>query len=390
MRSASNICFVVTDSISFNVLYRGQLEYLSEYGCQITLICGGTGFELEKLRARNVGTVVDLGFVREPRLWQDILSFLRLLWHFFLNRYDLVVISTPKTLLLGSLAAFITRQPRRVAFFQGRVYENFRGLKRKIYRLFDSVTIACAHQLLFVSKSLMTEFLKELPAAASKAWVLGGGSGNGVCAWTFSPDSVPPARISALRSELGIAASDRVVIVVGRMCRDKGLTEIADVVRRLTDAARRIQFLFVGPIEDPEAARQLQQMEAAGSVSHVDFVSDVVPYFALADLHLFLSHREGFGNVAIEAAAMGVPTIAFDVVGVRDSVAKGISGWRFAFGDTAAVADAIRRFCDGALGSYQFSIDCRKWAIEQFDQRKVWAAYADFYGLRTGSVSQKH
>jgi glycosyltransferase involved in cell wall biosynthesis len=329
--------------------------------------------------------VVDLGFIREPRLWKDILSFVRILWHFLLNRYDLVVVTTPKVLLLGSLAAFLTRQPRRVAFFQGRVYENFRGLRRKIYRLFDALTIACVHQLLFVSRSLKAEFVKELPVAARKAWVLGDGSGNGVCPKTFSPDNVPQSRISALRSELGIAASDRVVIVVGRLCRDKGLTEIADVVQRLADTASNIHFLLVGPVEDSEAAEQLQQLKGAGSVSHVDFVSDVVPYFALADVHLFLSHREGFGNVAIEAAAMGVPTIAFDVVGIRDSVAEGISGWRFPFGDTAAVADALRRFFDGALGVHQSPIDCRRWAIEQFNQKKVWESYAAFYELRIGS-----
>lgn len=173
------------------------------------------------------------------------------------------------------------------------------------------------------------------------------------------------------------------MIVVGRICQDKGLTEISDIVRRLADTAPEIRFLFVGPVEDPKAAEQLRQLESVGSVSHVDFVSDVVPYFALADVHLFLSHREGFGNVAIEAAAMGVPTIAFDVVGIRDSVAEGISGWRFAFRDTAAVADAIQRFCNGELGGRQSSIDARKWAIEQFDQKKVWNAYADFYGLRT-------
>src|SRR5690606_2206871 len=163
------------------------------------------------------------------------------------------------------------------------------------------------------------EFANELPVVASKARVLGSGSGNGVCAQTLSPSRVAQSHISALRNQLGIAASDRVVIVVGRICRDKGLIEIADVVKRLADAAPTICFFLMGPVEDPEAAEQLQQLKAAGSAIHVDFVSDVAPYFALANLHLFLSHREGFGNVAIEAAAMGVPTIAFDVVGIRDS-----------------------------------------------------------------------
>lgn len=383
---AFKICFVVTDAVSFNALYRGQLEYLAEHGYHLTLICGGVHVELERLRARNVGQVIDLELVREPRPWVDALSLLRLLWHFASNRYDLVVTTTPKALLLGSIAAFIMRQPRRVAFFQGRVYENFRGVRRKVYRLFDRLTIACMHEVLFVSRSLMTEVVNELPAAEKKGRVLGNGSGNGVCMQKFSPEAVSPDQLSSLRCELGIGDSELVVLVVGRICRDKGLAEISDVAERVAASKLGIRFVFVGPTEGAEADEQLKRLIATGSAIHVNFTQDVVPYFALADIHLFLSHREGFGNVAIEAAAMGIPTIAFDVVGIRDSVAEGISGHRFPFGDTASVASAILNLCGDRESISQRFDDARQWAAASFSQKYVWSNYADFYaGLQASS-----
>ena len=70
---AKKLCFVVTDAISFNVLYRGQLEYLANSGCELTLICGGSSAQLDTLRARNIGRVIDYGLVRSPSVWRDLL-----------------------------------------------------------------------------------------------------------------------------------------------------------------------------------------------------------------------------------------------------------------------------------------------------------------------------
>src|SRR5690606_22406410 len=122
---------------------------------------------------------------------------------------------------------------RRVALFQGRVYENFRGGRRLVYRLFDRITVSCVHEVLFVSHSLMAKFIVEIPAASEKGQVLGNGSGNGICPQTFSPEAVPTERIEAIRHELELSESDFVILVVGRICMDKGLAEIAQVAEGL-------------------------------------------------------------------------------------------------------------------------------------------------------------
>jgi len=300
-----------------------------------------------------------------------------MLWHFCFHRYDLVVTSTPKALLLGSIAACLTMQGRRAAFFQGRVYENFRGLRRKLYRLFDRVSVACVHEVLFVSRSLMSEFVAEIPAAARKGRVLGDGSGNGVDTLAFSPDAVRAERIDAIRQELDLSASDFVALVVGRICSDKGLNELAQVAERM--AGTRLRLVLVGSPEGDPIKMQLEELVATRGVRHVSFTTEVASYFALADVHLFLSHREGFGNVAIEAAAMGVPTIAFDVVGVRDSVENGVSGIRVPFGDVDAVVVELHKLMQDARHGQGNFTSARQWVEARFARERVWAAYADFY-----------
>src|SRR5690606_36558037 len=122
------ICFIVTDAISFNTLCKGQLEYFSS--CKqfdITLICGGDEQQIEILRARNIGRIVKMPLLRQPNLSID-LKCLFLLWKYLItHRFDVIVYSTPKALLLGSLASFLSFQRNRIALVRGRVYENYLG-----------------------------------------------------------------------------------------------------------------------------------------------------------------------------------------------------------------------------------------------------------------------
>ena len=125
------LCIIVTDAISFNVLYEDQLEYLSNNAVQLTLICGGSNEEIFKLRERCVGKVVNLGFVRKTSIFIDALVLLRLIWHFIWNRYPTVIYTT-LALLLGSIASFFTRQEKS-CLLSGSCLRKFCRSLRKIY-----------------------------------------------------------------------------------------------------------------------------------------------------------------------------------------------------------------------------------------------------------------
>lgn len=368
------VCLVVTDVISFNVLYRGQLEYLSAKGFRLTLLCGGSEREIELLRRRNVGDVVPVALVRTPRLFADLTALFQLLVHFIKFRYDVVLVTTPKAILVGSIAAWLGRQPRRVVFFQGRAYETFTGLSRRLYMAFDRLAAWCADEVLFVSPSLMAEFVNCAPIFARKGQVLGAGSGNGVSATRF----VPVASETSLRRSLGIDNDDFVALTVGRVRPDKGLAELDGVAEIAERSGISVKFVLVGPVENG-CEQALSHLLARGNVIHVGYIDDVAPYFAMADVHVFLTHREGFGNVAVEAAAMGVPTIAFDVVGVRDSVANGVTGVRVPFGDVEAVWCEIESiYRDPVAAARQYS-GARQWVLDNFPQDRVWARFGEFY-----------
>lgn len=370
------ICFIMTDAVSFNVLGKGQLEYFSSNNeVELTLICGGEKQNIEHLKSRSLGEIVVMPLLRKPSLFKDAFCLLLLLNFFIKNRFDLVVYSTPKALLLGSIATFFTRQSNRVAIVQGRVYENFYGLKRKIFESFDKLSFNFSHKVIFVSSSLMNKVVDEKIISNNKALILGSGSFNGVDINRFSP-KLDEDRI-ILRSNLRIDENAFVICTVGRICRDKGIKDLENIVN--LNISNKILFLVVGVIEDEFSEKIINNLKQKDNFIHLPHTSSIQDIFSISDLHLFLSYREGFGNVALEAASCNIPTFAYNVVGVKDSVQHEITGLRFDFQDIESIAEAIAEAVKNPKTFKERFSKARTWAVENFEQKQVWENYLNFY-----------
>jgi glycosyltransferase involved in cell wall biosynthesis len=369
---ATTICLVATDAISFNVLYRDQLEYFKQRGLHLTMVCGGSQTELERLRERKVGRVVDLGFVRWPAPLRDAYCLSRLILHFFANRYDVVLSTTPKAILLGSIASWITRERNRIVFFQGRVYENATGLKRRLFAWLDRLAIHLSTHAIFVSRSLLAAYEAEHLLPVGRGQVVGAGSVSGVDTERFAADRFMAAEVSAMKRALVIPDTALVATTIGRVCKDKGLGELKALAQAFVNDD--IVFVVVGAVDRGHEGLA-STLFAMPNVRHVPFTTEVAKYFAIADIHLFLSHREGFGNVAVEAASCGVPTVAFDVVGVKDSVADGVSGIRVPLGDLVAVRRVLEvGMQSGPAFRSRFS-GARAWVESTYSRERVWQTY---------------
>lgn len=369
------ICFIVTDAISFNVLCRGQLEYFRDHSdLDITLISGGSNKELDLLRKRGAGKVINAKFQRKPSPIQDARSLVFLIHYLRSDHFDLIVYSTPKALLLGSIAGTFSLKSKKIAVVHGRVYENFKGLKKSIFQAFDKLSFFTSNKILFVSKSLRQNYVDEKIIDNKTGKVIGQGSFNGVDVSIFQP--VNSEEKLSLRTELGLPHDSFLVCIVGRICVDKGIRDIKLLAE--SQKNKRLKFVFVGSFEDDKSREVVKEITERNQGYYLPHTPRVYEIFQCSDLHLFLSHREGFGNVAVEAASCGTPTFAYDVVGVKDSVNNGISGQRFKFQDISAVSQAITESVHNDDFEQRYS-SARDWVVENFDQEKVWDNYLKFY-----------
>ncbi|MEQ1945797.1 MAG: glycosyltransferase [Bryobacteraceae bacterium] len=133
------------------------------------------------------------------------------------------------------------------------------------------------------------------------------------------------------------------VLTVGRITEQKGIDVLMRAVRELPQVVLCVagEGHLRGELED--LARSL------GIEERVRFLgarSDVPQLLAAADVYVQSSRWEGFGLAAVEAMASGLPVVVSDVPGLSDVV--GNAGLKFAMGDSAGLARAIRALTDNA------------------------------------------
>jgi phosphatidylinositol alpha-1,6-mannosyltransferase len=157
------------------------------------------------------------------------------------------------------------------------------------------------------------------------------------------------------------ALTDRTLLLsVGRLSARKGLREfVARCLPRIVAARPEAMLLIVGDAPNQALHAQAQTPDSiravareAGVADNLLFLGTITDYkeletvYRAADVHVFPVREipgdpEGFGMVAVEAAAHGLPTIAFATGGVIDAVAEGQSGRLITPGDYAGFADAV-------------------------------------------------
>jgi len=156
---------------------------------------------------------------------------------------------------------------------------------------------------------------------------------RGVDTELFTPDR----RSEVLRASWGVKPDTLVAAVVGRVAPEKNLALAARAFEALAARHPDAKLLVVGdgPSLDAMKASHPQYIYAGMRTGE-----DLATHYASADLFLFPSTTETFGNVATEALASGLPVVGYDYAAVAERVESGVNGWRVPMGDEAAFVSA--------------------------------------------------
>jgi glycosyltransferase involved in cell wall biosynthesis len=140
----------------------------------------------------------------------------------------------------------------------------------------------------------------------------------------------PGWRDAALRAQWGLADDDLAVLCVGRLAVEKNLDLAIRAFRAIEVAHPRARLVLVGDGPQRAALRAAHRDVLFAGTQRGDALSR---HFASADLFVFPSLSETFGNVTLEAMASGLPTVAFDYGAAREHLADGRHGALVAPGD---------------------------------------------------------
>lgn len=367
------LCFVATIPDVVHSFMKGHIRAAAEKW-PVAIIANPERAELlQDLDARFIA----LDIRRKVSPWRDLLVLIRLAQLFRRERFDLVHSIMPKTGLLAMLAAMLAGVPVRMHTFTGQVWANKRGWKRAALRMFDRLIVAFATHVLVDSPSQRDFLVSEGVLKPGKGIVIGHGSICGVDAHQFHPDA--QAR-DAVRAEMDIGAEQTVILFLGRLNRDKGMLDLAAAFADI--AARRpdVVLVLVGAEEDVPYARVREICgEYHKRLRRVDFTPDPQRYMAAADIFCLPSYREGFGQVIIEAAASGVPTVASRIYGITDAVEDGKTGLLFAAGDIAALTKNLSVLIEDKALRRNMGEAARVRALELFASGKITGELVGLY-----------
>ena len=341
-------CRLVTTSLTARVLLANQLRGLTDVAW--TVVSG------DDYPDPPAGVEVIHVPIRREFALSDVTAFVRLWRTLARRRFDFVQTHTPKASFLGLPAARLAGS-RAVYTIHGSLYFAGNGRLANVAGwCFERWCCQWAHQVLVQSR----EDERVLPRVGicprrKVAYV-----GNGIVVDRFL-EPVEPA----------LASARPIVVMVGRLVREKGCADFLALARNLAGTA---DFVHVGPSEhdqsDALSEEEVRRATDDGTVTFVGAVDDVRPYLAAATVVVLPSYREGIPRVAMEASVMGRPVVAYDVRGVREVIDPG-TGLLVGRGDTDALDALVAELVADPERCAALGAECRRWVADRFSEDQV-------------------
>jgi lipopolysaccharide/colanic/teichoic acid biosynthesis glycosyltransferase len=385
---------ITTVPISLKLLLGGQLAHFSKLDFNVLAVSSG-GREIDDGRIDGVPHYV-VPMTRRVTPLQDLVSLFRLIKIIRKFKPDIVHTHTPKAGLLGMMAAWMCGIPVRMHTVAGLPLMEKTGLFRKLLVLIERLTYFCATDVYPNSSGLMSFIEREI-FRGPKLKIIGHGSSNGIDVSYFSRQETILNDALNIRRKYGIGESDLVFSFVGRVVRDKGISELTGAYRRCRSSLgneRRLFLLIVGPLEqelDPLDPEQLQFLRNDPQVVLAGYQSDVRPWIIASDVFIFPSYREGFPNVVMQACCLEVPSIVSDINGCNEIIDHGSTGLIVKPKDEEVLFNAMRRMVTDESLRRRFAISARKKVVSDFDQRFVWKQIENEYNrLLAGKSDTSH
>jgi len=206
--------------------------------------------------------------------------------------------------------------------------------------------------------------------------------GSGVDTERYREEAVKLDEIIELRRELGITPDSRVILMISRLIRTKGVLQFAEAALTIRSQYPKWHFVLVGARDDSSLDR-LSNSEMAfleGQVLWLGVRQDVKVLLAMSDIFVLPTfYREGIPRVLLEAAAMGRALITTDSPGCNEVVVDGENGYLVPPNNSEPLVAAIIRMVEMPELRAEFGYKSRQRAERLFSLKVVAQQTDDLY-----------
>ncbi|MDE6247104.1 MAG: glycosyltransferase family 4 protein [Muribaculaceae bacterium] len=284
---------------------------------------------------------------------------------------DVLIAATPKAAMVSMIAGKISGIKNRVYHIFGLPFETAVGLKRKLLLQIEKLTGKFATGVIPIGSSVLESIQEQKIFAPAKLHLTGLLTTGGVDLKRFDPDALKGIGQN-IRRQHGIKDTDVVIGYVARFTQDKGFIDLTEIWEKIK-GNNNVHILLAGEMDSraPLPNQILDDFINQDRVHYLGYREDIESIFAAMDIFLFPSYREGFGNVNLEASAMRVPVITYNVTGCKDAVQNNITGYVVPFKDYESIVLKINELIDNPSIRKKFGEQGRSMVQKYFTTKIV-------------------
>lgn len=372
------------------VLLRGKPRRFKELGYDVHLV-SGQGTEAETIASEEGLTHHPAPIPRLIHPIKDAFALLKVIAILAKVRPQIVNTGTPKAGLLVSIAAWLLCVPVRIYTIRGLRYDSENGILRAILIAMEKMACRCAQLSVCISRSMMEMARKDLGGSPRSYLMVGAGSSNGIDLSRFKTDSSTAAKAAAFRKEHNIPLDAPLIGYLGRINKRKGVEELLEAWQQIKQRYPNAYLALAGARE--EAQKPSDQFFAAVAadpqVIETGHLQNVEVFLSAIDIFTLPAHWEGFGNVLIQAAAMGKPIVTTRTIGCVDAASEGYNSLMVPPHNPDELAHALLQYLDNPDLRERHGANGLQWA-SRFDQNAIWNGldrlYRELWSQANGSV----
>ena len=290
------------------------------------------------------------------------------------GQFDIIHCHTPVGAALTRIAAGKSRRNGTRVFYTAHGFHFCKGAPLKNWLLFYPVERLLAHRtdvLLTINKE---DYCRALKFKAGKiAYV----PGVGLDVDKFANLIIDK---SAKRKELGLSDDEYIILSVGELTRNKNHEVVIKALAELKNGGSLDNIHYVvcgsGGLAG-ELKQMVNELGLSGNVHFLGYRQDVDEIYAVADLFVFMSYREGLPVALMEAMASALPVICSGIRGNSDLIKSGFNG-EIVDNNPVAVSNAILMLKRNEVKCDEYAKNAQE-TVRSYDVSKTVAILKDLY-----------
>ena len=343
IKVAHIIARMITGGADENTLF--TIEGLNKEKYEIDLITGEEFDKdiLNKVKNHPFDIIQIKGLKWKLNFLYDPIVLLKLIKLLKKKHYDIVHTHTTKAGILGRIAANISGVPVIVHGLHGSTFQAFNsGLLNWLLFLFERLTDRFTDAYISVSGVLSKKYIEKGIGKKENYHTVY--SGMELSKFYHARDKI---NYKEKYEELGINEEDFLIGNVARLETRKGHQFLLDAFKNVIEEQKDsyVKLLIIGEGNKRKYLENYaKELNLGDKVIFTGYRDDVEELMALMDIFVLTSLREGLPRVLVQAAAVGMPSVAFNVDGVSEIIKDNYNGFLVKAKDLEQLENRIMKY----------------------------------------------